>query len=114
MKKFRNLGHYMTRNITVSTCHKLLLWSWDRSVGIATSYGLDSQGFIPGWSKRYFLLHSAHTGSGAHPDFYPMGTGGSSPRGQSGLGIKLITQIHLVPRSRMVELYLHCRYVFMA
>jgi hypothetical protein len=35
-------------------------------------------------------------------------------RGWSGQGAKLTTDLHLVPRSRMVELYLHSPYVFMA
>jgi hypothetical protein len=43
------------------------------------SYGLDSQDSIPGKGKGFSPLHSVQTGSGAHPVFYPMGTGGSFP-----------------------------------
>jgi hypothetical protein len=43
------------------------------------SYGLDSRGSIPGRGKRFFLLHSVQTGSGAHPSSYPMSTGGPFP-----------------------------------
>jgi hypothetical protein len=46
------------------------------------------------------------TGSGAHPAFCPMSTGGYLP-GERGRRLKLTTHIHLVPRSRMVEPYLH-------
>jgi hypothetical protein len=40
--------------------------SWDSSVGIATSYGLDGRVSIPGRSTRIFV-HSVQTGSVAHP-----------------------------------------------
>jgi hypothetical protein len=33
----------------------------------------------PGRGKSLSLLHSAQTGYGAHPAFYKMGIGGSSP-----------------------------------
>jgi hypothetical protein len=57
------------------------LWgSRDSVVGIATGYGLDDWGrsSSPGRVKNF--LH-VQTGSGAHPASYPMGTGGSFPRG---------------------------------
>jgi hypothetical protein len=41
------------------------------------------------------------------PASYPMGTGGSLPKGKVAGGVKLTTHLHLVPRSRTVELYLH-------
>jgi hypothetical protein len=50
--------------------------SWDRSVSIATGYGLDGQSLIPGRSKRFFSLQSIHTGSGAHSASHPKSTGG--------------------------------------
>jgi hypothetical protein len=56
---------------------KQMQGSRDSSVGIATGYGLDGQGLIPG--RDVSLLHSVQTGSGAHPASYPMGTGGSFP-----------------------------------
>jgi hypothetical protein len=55
--------------------------SRDSVVGIATGYGLDDRGVevrVPVGS-RIFLLHVLQTGSGAHPDSYPMGTGDSFP-----------------------------------
>jgi hypothetical protein len=49
------------------------------SVGIATGYGLDGRGLIPGRGSRSFLHHSVQTGSEAHPLAYKMGTGGYIP-----------------------------------
>jgi hypothetical protein len=54
------------------------------SVVIATGYGLDNQGlgiqFLAG-ARKFSLLHHVHTGCGAHPASYPMGTRGSFPGG---------------------------------
>jgi hypothetical protein len=36
-----------------------------------------------------------------------MGTGGSFLEGKAAGGVKLIAQLHLVPRSRMLELYFY-------
>jgi hypothetical protein len=44
------------------------------------------------------LLHSVQTGSAAS------GYRKLFPQGQSGLGVKLTTDFHIVPRSRMVKL----------
>jgi hypothetical protein len=69
--------------------------SWDSSVGIATSYGLDDQGEI------------VQTGSGVHPTSYKMGTGGSFP------GVKWQGREadHSPPNSaevkKNVDLYIH-------
>jgi hypothetical protein len=51
-------------------------WSRDISLVMATGYGLDGWGSIPGTGKRYSILHSVQTGSVAHPASYPMGIGG--------------------------------------
>jgi hypothetical protein len=56
--------------------------SRESSVGIATSYGLDSPGSILG-KARFSLLHRVQTDSGAHPAFYLMGTGGDFPGGKA-------------------------------
>jgi hypothetical protein len=72
---------------------------------------------VMGWMARvlflaggrdfyFFLLHSIQTGSGAHSASCLVGTGAHS------LGLKwrrreADTQLHLVLRARMVELYLH-------
>jgi hypothetical protein len=46
---------------------------------IVTGYGLDDREVgvrVPVGSRILFLLHVVQTGSGAHSDSYPMGTGG--------------------------------------
>jgi hypothetical protein len=56
--------------------------SRDRSVGIATGYGLDDQGgreFETRWGQKCSLLHIVQTGSEVHPTSYKMGTAGSFP-----------------------------------
>jgi hypothetical protein len=58
------------------------------------------------FTGHFSLLHRALTGSEAHPASYPMGTGGLSP-GVKWQGREADHSPHLVPRSRMVELYLH-------
>jgi hypothetical protein len=61
--------------------------SRDSSVGIATGYGLDERKigvrFIAG-AGNFSPRHHVKTGSGAHPAFYPMGTGGYFPEGKVG------------------------------
>jgi hypothetical protein len=70
------------------------------------SYGLRAG--RPGFDSRqeidFSLLHSVQTGSGAQPASHPMGTRDLSPR-VKGRCVKLTTHLHLVPRSRMVELH---------
>jgi hypothetical protein len=56
---------------------------------------------------NFSLLHNIQTGSGAHPTSYPMDTVDCFPRGKYGRGIKLTTELYLVLRLRIVELYLH-------
>jgi hypothetical protein len=55
--------------------------------------------------RDFFLLYKVQTGSGAHPASYPKVTGGDFP-GKSSRGVNLTTHLNLVPRSRMMELYL--------
>jgi hypothetical protein len=52
---------------------------------------------FPAW-EDYFPLHSVQTGAG---------TLLSNGCRESGRGVKVTTHLHLVPRSRMVELYFH-------
>jgi hypothetical protein len=40
--------------------------SIESSAGIATGYGMDGRGSIPGRDMDIYLLHSVKTGSGAH------------------------------------------------
>jgi hypothetical protein len=46
--------------------------------GIAMGYGLDGRCSSPINGKSYSFLHSAHTASWAHLDFYATRNGGSS------------------------------------
>jgi hypothetical protein len=57
--------------------------SQDTAVGIATGYGMDGQGSIPGRDRDFSLLHGVKTGSGVHPVSYAMGTGGCFPCGKA-------------------------------
>jgi hypothetical protein len=63
--------------------------SRDRSVGLATGYGLVDRGLIPGKSKNSVLLHSVRTSSGSHTTSYIMDTRDSS--GKNGRSVKLTT-----------------------
>jgi hypothetical protein len=56
------------------------------SVGMALSYGMDdrdSKVWFPAGAGNLSLHHRVDTGSGAHPAFYPMGTGGSFHGGKA-------------------------------
>jgi hypothetical protein len=58
--------------------------------------------------QDFSLFHSVQTDSVGHQASYPMGIGGDFPGGKAtGAGVKLTTHRHLVPRSRIVEIYLH-------
>jgi hypothetical protein len=82
------------------------------SFGIATSYSLTAVLRFPAVARGFSVLHSFQTGSGAHP--VPWVQEAFSP-GKSGLGVKLTTHLHLVSKSKMVELYLNPPpHVFMA
>jgi hypothetical protein len=70
----------------------------DRTAGIATGYGMDGRGSILGRSKIFVFIASRPALGPTQPPIqwlFP------------GLGVKLPTYLHLVLRSRMVELYLH-------
>jgi hypothetical protein len=53
--------------------------SRDSADGIATGYGLTTEGFEfkSRCGQEFSPLHVVHTGSGAHPASYPMGNWGS-------------------------------------
>jgi hypothetical protein len=48
-------------------------------VGIAISNGIDDPGSISCRGKKFSLLHSVQTDTGANPASYPVGTEGSVP-----------------------------------
>jgi hypothetical protein len=68
---------------------------------------------FPAGTRHISPLHSVQTGSGAHPAFYPNGTGGPFPRGKAA-GVWSWPHLQLVPTLRMGELYLHSPHVFKA
>jgi hypothetical protein len=76
-----------------------------RGTGIVTGYGLKAGVRFPAGIRDFCPLHSVQIGFGAHPASRPVGNGGCFP--ESKADVKLTTHLHLVPRSRLVELYLH-------
>ena len=68
----------------------------DRSVGIATGYGMDSPRIESRWGAR--ISAPVQTGPGAHPASCTMGTG-SLPGAKSGRGVTLTPHPLLVPWS---------------
>jgi hypothetical protein len=73
-------------------------------------------GFSSYNGKENLLFSAASRWLWGHEASYTriMGTAGSFPRKKCGLSLKLNTFLHLVPRSRTVELYLNTPYVFIA
>jgi hypothetical protein len=76
------------------------------SVGTAMSYGLHGRGSIPGRARHFSQFHDVQIASEAHPASCPLDTEGSFLGGKA-TGMKVTTHLHLVLRSRIVELYLH-------
>jgi hypothetical protein len=74
------------------------------SVGTAGIYEPDSRSRFLAGTRDLSLLLCVQTCCGAHPASYSLGTPCFSPRKQIHRGVKLKTHIHLVPRSRMLEL----------
>jgi hypothetical protein len=94
---------YAPTLLELKLCSPKEIKSRDGSVGIALSYGLDDQGSrfrFPAGAGNFSLHHRFQNGSGAHPPSYPMGTEGSFPGVKAARGVKLITHLHLVPRSK--------------
>jgi hypothetical protein len=56
--------------------------------GIATRYGLDAPRIESRWGSRFFV--SVHTGPGAHPSFYTIGTGSYLRVTQPGRGLETL------------------------
>ena len=76
----------------------------DSSVGIATRYGLDGPGIESRWGASFSA--PVHTGPGAHPASYTMGTGSFPGGNWPGRGVD-----HPLPSSaeakERVELYVY-------
>jgi hypothetical protein len=75
-------------------------------VGIAMGYGLDSQGSVSDSGKRFFSTPQHLGWLWGPPSLLYNGYWGLFPRSK-GWNVKLATQLHLEPRSRIVELYFH-------
>jgi hypothetical protein len=52
-------------------------------VVIVTDYRLKTEIRFPAGARDFSLFHSIQTGFGAHPASYPIGTGGSFPKGKT-------------------------------
>jgi hypothetical protein len=74
-------------------------------------YLLDSRGSFPSRGKGYFYTPHRPDQPWGSPTFLFGGYRALFPRGQSGLGEKLTTYLHVVLSSRMVDLYIHSTYV---
>jgi hypothetical protein len=97
-RRYNLLMHYLEISATSSFCLYEL--------GRATGYWLDGRDSIPARTRDFSLLHSIQNGSWAYPASYPMGTESCIP------GVRRQEREdnhtpHLVPRSIMLELYLH-------
>jgi hypothetical protein len=66
---------------------------------LQTGFGLDGRGSIISRGKRFFSISKS-----LGPLWLP---GALSPGVKLGGGLELITHLHLVSRSKMVELYLY-------
>jgi hypothetical protein len=60
------------------------------------------------------FLRTIQIGSGAHPAFSPVGTGGSVAPGVRGKSAGLTADFNVQPRLRIMELNFHLPCVFMA
>jgi len=69
---------------------------------------------FPVGTGTFSFHHHIHTGSEAHLASYPMGTRGTFPGGKAGGGMKLTTQLLLIPRLRMRGAIPQLPYIFMA
>jgi hypothetical protein len=67
-------------------------------------YGLDGRVSISDKGKRFYLLHRVEAET---TKLLCYGCRGIFPRVQSGRAVKVNTKLHLVPRSRIIEVYLH-------
>jgi hypothetical protein len=80
----------------------------DRSVCIVTDYGMDGRGSIAGRGKKFIWTPQTSLWLWDSPRLLSNGYQELFPRGLSGQrNVKLTIYLHPMPKSRMVELYLH-------
>jgi hypothetical protein len=77
------------------------------SVGRATDYGLDGRASIPGRGRRFSYTSQRPDWLWVPSSLLSNGYWVLFTREKSCRGMKLTTHLLQVPRSRMVELYLH-------
>jgi hypothetical protein len=100
---FHGIWYFRTKR-----CRPELIWFVhvrDSSVAIMTNYWLDSRGSVPGRGKRFFIPDRLWN----PPAFLYNGHQWLFPGYKAAWGVKLTTHLHLVPRLRMVVLYLQPR-----
>jgi hypothetical protein len=93
--------------VCVSVCVCICMRSRNSSVGIATDYGLDGRGSIPGRGKRFLPIPQRPDQLWGPPSLFSNGYRRLLTWGQSDHGVKFTIHISLVPKSRMVELSLY-------
>jgi hypothetical protein len=81
--------------------------SRDSSICIATGYGLDGQGWIPGRGRKSFSSPQCPDRLCDPPSLLPNGYQGLFPRKCGSRDVKSTIHLHLVSRSKIVELSLH-------
>jgi hypothetical protein len=85
------------------------VWSQDSAVGMATCYDLDGRGIgirVPAEAKIFPPSRRSYWFWGL-PSFLSNGYRGLFPQGLSGRRVKLSARLHILPRLRMNELYIH-------
>lgn len=75
-------------------------------VGIETKCELDCQGSIPRRGKNSLFSPQSSGRAWIHPAFHPLGTVGFFLIYGS-RSVNLATQFHIIPKSRMMNLYIH-------
>jgi hypothetical protein len=79
------MAWYLVKRRDNFTRGNISVQSRDSSVGIMLCYRMDDRGSwvrFPAGNGNFSLHHRVQNGSGAHPASYPMGTGGSFPKGK--------------------------------
>jgi hypothetical protein len=96
--------YWLTTILSVSYIYIYMYMYW--YIGIPIGYGLWGQGSIPDMGR--FFSSPQHTDRPwGPPSPGSNGYRGLFPWDYSSRGVKLTTHLHLVPKSRMVELYFH-------
>jgi hypothetical protein len=112
--RFSKLSHVgllvlLVYHLIQSHVKEFLNWFWAARIAQplqrrATDWASGAR--FPAGPRDFSLHHRVQTVPGAHPASYSMSTGGFLPGGKAA-GVMKLTTHHLVPRSRIVKLYLH-------